>query len=91
MGSSGFLCGEKSRVRLKWGKEIGLEREDWDNWRGKKKTGMRVAKMDRDQREKETHLHSSPLTPFKSMLQPFIPSLPPSPPSIFSLASLAAV
>lgn len=39
LGSSGFLCGEKSRVRLKWGKEIGLEREDWDNWREKKNQG----------------------------------------------------
>lgn len=53
LGSSGFFCGEKSLVRFKWGKEIGLESEDWDNWR-KKKTGMGVAKMDRDQRERNS-------------------------------------
>lgn len=31
LGSSDFLCSEKSLVRFKWGKEIGLAREDRDS------------------------------------------------------------
>lgn len=29
------LCSAKSLVRFKWGKKIGLARENWDNWRNK--------------------------------------------------------
>jgi len=81
----------KELVRLKWGKEIGLARENWDNWRNK--TGGVGSK---DGQRSETEINPSAsfsARPFQGNVFPTIHSFAPSlfPHHVFSLDLFDAV
>lgn len=83
------VCSAKSLVRFKWGKEIGLARENGNNWRNKaggagSKDGQRLEKEIIPSVLFSTH-------PFQANVFPTIHSFTPSLFPLFSLDLFDAV